>query len=264
MEKIMTIKELMKRAYATAKDKGWYETAKSPVETHMLICSEIAEAVEEVRKGTPPTYTNDLEWMAGCFDGEGTVGITKAKHYRNGKPVSGHYTLRVSVGNTEPELLQPFLKYGGKLTERVPTNKNAAKCYVWTVHAKKAAPFLKDILPHVKSPKKYWAAFYGLAFDSVRTNFGGKGRGNKPDFENRRRCEAFYNMLKEINTRGAEKPYKLLPIPRKPEGELVELADAVIRIADYCESKGWDLEKALQLKMNYNDTRPFRHGGKKY
>ena len=50
----------------------------------------------------------------------------------------------------------------------------------------------------------------------------------------------------------------------KPEGEAVELADAVIRIADWCGHKGWDLEKALRLKMEYNKIRSYRHGNKKY
>ena len=50
----------------------------------------------------------------------------------------------------------------------------------------------------------------------------------------------------------------------KPEGEAVELADAVIRIADYFGWKGWDLDKVLETKMRYNTTRPHRHGGKLY
>jgi NTP pyrophosphatase (non-canonical NTP hydrolase) len=51
---------------------------------------------------------------------------------------------------------------------------------------------------------------------------------------------------------------------RKPEGEAVELADAVIRIADYFGKKRWDLEKVIRKKMAYNSTRPHRHGGKAY
>lgn len=50
----------------------------------------------------------------------------------------------------------------------------------------------------------------------------------------------------------------------KPEGEAVELVDAVIRIADYFGSKGWDLEKIIKAKMSYNKGRPYRHGGKRF
>lgn len=49
----------------------------------------------------------------------------------------------------------------------------------------------------------------------------------------------------------------------KPEGFAVELADAVIRIADLCGYLEIDLDSVLQRKMEYNATRPFRHGGKK-
>ena len=51
--------------------------------------------------------------------------------------------------------------------------------------------------------------------------------------------------------------------PSKPEGALIELADAVIRIGDLCGKMGWDLERAIMLKTRYNLSRPFRHGGKK-
>lgn len=50
----------------------------------------------------------------------------------------------------------------------------------------------------------------------------------------------------------------------KPCGELIELADAMIRIADYCGKQGWDLERALDEKMKYNETRSYRHGNKKF
>jgi hypothetical protein len=50
----------------------------------------------------------------------------------------------------------------------------------------------------------------------------------------------------------------------KPEGEAVELVDAIIRICDYFGYKGWDLEQVLKAKMTYNETRSYRHGNKKY
>lgn len=49
----------------------------------------------------------------------------------------------------------------------------------------------------------------------------------------------------------------------KPEGFVVELADAVIRIADLCGALGLDLSSALELKHAYNLTRTYRHGGKR-
>lgn len=48
----------------------------------------------------------------------------------------------------------------------------------------------------------------------------------------------------------------------KPDGFWVEMADAVIRILDFAESEGVDLEEMMELKHAYNLTRPYRHGGK--
>ncbi len=49
----------------------------------------------------------------------------------------------------------------------------------------------------------------------------------------------------------------------KPEGIASELADTVIRIGDFCGAYGINLEQAIREKMQYNETRSYRHGGKK-
>lgn len=49
----------------------------------------------------------------------------------------------------------------------------------------------------------------------------------------------------------------------KPEGEAVELADALIRILDYAGHMGWDMENIVKAKMSYNASRSYRHGGKR-
>lgn len=49
----------------------------------------------------------------------------------------------------------------------------------------------------------------------------------------------------------------------KPEGVPIELADVIIRILDYAGHLGLDIDRAVELKMEYNKTRPHRHGGKR-
>lgn len=49
---------------------------------------------------------------------------------------------------------------------------------------------------------------------------------------------------------------------KKPEGVPVELADCVIRIMDFCGLHKIDLAEAITIKMDFNETRPRRHGGK--
>lgn len=112
----------------TAKEKGWWEGGeRNPLEIHMLIVSELAEATEEARKGTPPIYVESQ---------------------------------------------------GAKMTPDHP----------------------------------------------------------------------LFQEMKSL----------------KPEGELIELADAVIRVMDYCGHKGWNLAEAILLKTKYNESRGHRHGGKRF
>jgi NTP pyrophosphatase (non-canonical NTP hydrolase) len=66
----------------------------------------------------------------------------------------------------------------------------------------------------------------------------------------------------EAGTLIIKSPY---PVPEasKPEGIPSELADVVIRVFDICGYYGINLEAAIKEKMEYNKTRPYKHGGKK-
>jgi NTP pyrophosphatase (non-canonical NTP hydrolase) len=50
---------------------------------------------------------------------------------------------------------------------------------------------------------------------------------------------------------------------RKPEGMPIELADVLIRIFAFCGQYDIQLGDAILTKMEFNKTRPVRHGGKK-
>ncbi len=43
-----------------------------------------------------------------------------------------------------------------------------------------------------------------------------------------------------------------------------ELADVAIRLFDLCDAMKIDLQKHIELKMEYNKNREYKHGGKKY
>ena len=49
----------------------------------------------------------------------------------------------------------------------------------------------------------------------------------------------------------------------KPVGVASEFADVIIRILDTCEKLQIPITRALLDKHRYNQTRPYRHGGKK-
>ncbi len=53
---------------------------------------------------------------------------------------------------------------------------------------------------------------------------------------------------------------KIVP---KPIGVASEAADIFIRLLDFCDAWGIDLENEYEKKMAYNRTRAVRHGGKK-
>ncbi len=50
-------------------------------------------------------------------------------------------------------------------------------------------------------------------------------------------------------------------IPEFSHGE-EELADAVIRIMDYAQAKGYHVGAAIIAKAKYNESRPYMHGKK--
>lgn len=50
------------------------------------------------------------------------------------------------------------------------------------------------------------------------------------------------------------------PNTGKPEGVAVELLDCIIRILDLMHTLGVDIDALMLEKMEYNDSRPYKHG----
>jgi hypothetical protein len=50
----------------------------------------------------------------------------------------------------------------------------------------------------------------------------------------------------------------------KPEGFPIELVDAIIRLFNMVSDLGYSVEQLVVLKDAYNQSRPFKHGGKAF
>jgi len=62
---------------------------------------------------------------------------------------------------------------------------------------------------------------------------------------------------------GGTSDHRIEGLYEKPEGIPIEIADAVIRLFDFCAANKINLEGAMLTKMVYNNKRSFRHGNKK-
>lgn len=47
-------------------------------------------------------------------------------------------------------------------------------------------------------------------------------------------------------------------------GVEAELADVIIRIMDYAQARGLNVAEAIEAKIQFNRTRPRKHGGKEF
>lgn len=97
----------------------------------------------------------NLPYLAGFFDGEGSVTIHINGTKKSPRGFSPNHTLQVSIGNTDKIVLdQIFSVYGGSLQKRKVYNKNHRQMYQWTIRCGGALRFLGDILPYLRMKRK--------------------------------------------------------------------------------------------------------------
>lgn len=66
-----------------------------------------------------------LFYMAGVFDGEGTITLTKKTERPNS------LTLKIAVYNTDRKILDPFIEqFGGTIYEK-PDKRRSKMCMMW-------------------------------------------------------------------------------------------------------------------------------------
>ena len=86
---------------------------------------------------------DDLIYVAGIIDGEGCIGMDKHRHWST-------FTPRVSVGNTDPTLIDWLLNtFDGKV-EIAQQNKRWKISFRWELNGYASIPFIKEIRPYLK------------------------------------------------------------------------------------------------------------------
>jgi hypothetical protein len=106
----------------------------------------------------------ELAWAAGLFEGEGTVRINKPSPRNWG-------ALVVSVVNTDRQVLDWFQsRWPGYMKPATGLGPNQRPAWVWTIAARQAAGFLRDILPYVVRDAVRAKIAHALEFQGQKRN----------------------------------------------------------------------------------------------
>lgn len=185
----MNLNKFSKECHKNAKAKGWWDKPRPVPVMLMLIVTELAEAVEEVRSNKPAVYFNT------------PTGVV------TDKDLGGGWNLKVGDVPQKPE------------------------------------GFIIEIADAV-----------------IR---GGDLAGHEDvDIEHFKKTSKF-NKLYDFPSDPVEAMYEMVQIVASPTNTLTEaLTDLMAYAFNYCESNEMDLEKAIECKIEYNKSRAYRHGGK--
>lgn len=100
--------------------------------------------------------TEDLAWLAGFFEGEGSCGCYERKQY-NPTNVSLSYNFRVVVSQNEPKALiwgRNLLDLGTICQRTRNGSLGKTPMWVWTMSGNEALKFIELIYPYLKTDKK--------------------------------------------------------------------------------------------------------------
>lgn len=132
-------------------------------------------------------------WVAGMFEGEGTVTINSGGR----RP----YTrIVVSVTSTDHDMIDVLQQYwpASRITSRTPQNSPHARiAWTWSLSSYRASVFLQDILSFIRT--KRVRAKMELALEA----HAAKRRGGHKSEEYHATQEAFLARMRVLNKRGA-------------------------------------------------------------
>lgn len=143
----------------------------------------------------PLTKKEILAFIAGVFEGEGSISISNLSKKSWNKRTD--YSLKIRISNTDKPLLNWIVNnYGGKIHKNSIANNKIV--WAWSVHAQQAENFLKTMMPYLICKKE--RAKIALEFRKTKDNGHCKWY-RIPDVISKLR-ETLYLKLKELNAKG--------------------------------------------------------------
>jgi len=92
----------------------------------------------------------DLAYLAGIFDGEGSISITKSHRNKKFNPT---YAIRISVQMCNPYIPHLFLDTFGGSINCYEHKGNQLPHWHWHLWSTKAIPFLETLMPYLRLKK---------------------------------------------------------------------------------------------------------------
>jgi hypothetical protein len=115
----------------------------------------------------------DKSYLAGYFDGEGTIGVYRSKgckdpRYKSGYK-SGSWVRTVAVINTFRGVLEELHKtFGGTLRKSRNSSLTKKQCYQWTIGSKDdIRDFLDTILPYLREKREQALVMLDFVDDKI-------------------------------------------------------------------------------------------------
>lgn len=139
--------------------------------------------------------TEELAYIAGLFDGEGTVTISVYNASRYGG--RQRRILMVMLSSTDRSIIDFLLRlFNGSLTI-TKAHGNHKEIYRWTLSARMAADFLSNVLPYLRIKREH--AILGLEWQATvkHSNQYLRQNPNVLDWQ-----DFYISKIRKLNTRG--------------------------------------------------------------
>lgn len=135
----------------------------------------------------------DKHYLAGFFDGEGSISLIKNKE-KSGKV---GFQLVIHLSNTNLKILEKYKElFGGSIYITKRLTERHKQAYYWTARSKTALMFLEKIKPYLFIKKRQ--AILGIEFSKQLRPHGGNRKKPLTKDENSFRIKSA-NTMKELN-----------------------------------------------------------------